>query len=151
MEEKTESKGRRIKLYCPYASKIAQIMAWEDQTLDLGMISRMFRIELATSKLNGHFISIEVDLIVLLLLGNPFSLSSLLGVCPPVLMALTPSSSTASSPSPKRSVCFNPLFLFLCFRSLGYLHVHCGCWVLFVFLFSVRCRNQKSKIKGLMG
>lgn len=63
MEEKPESKGRRIKLYCPSASKIAQIMAWEDQKLDMGTISRMFGIEPATLKLNGHFISRGVDLI----------------------------------------------------------------------------------------
>ena len=63
MEDKAESNGRRIKLYCPSASKIAQIMAWEDQKLDLGTIARMFGIEPSTLKLNGHFISRGVDLI----------------------------------------------------------------------------------------
>ncbi|XP_057534786.1 uncharacterized protein LOC130813082 isoform X2 [Amaranthus tricolor] len=54
---------RKIKLYCPAASKIAEIIAWEDQKLDLGTIAKSFSLEPATLKLNGHFISRGMDLI----------------------------------------------------------------------------------------
>ncbi|KNA21179.1 hypothetical protein SOVF_045670 [Spinacia oleracea] len=54
---------RRIKMFCPAASKVAEIMAWEDQRLDLGKIARVFGLEPETLKLNGHFISRGVDLI----------------------------------------------------------------------------------------
>lgn len=65
MEEERESSIERaiVKLYCPSVSKIAQIMAWEEQKLDLGTIARMFGLEPATLKLNGHFISRGVDLV----------------------------------------------------------------------------------------
>ncbi|XP_074282853.1 uncharacterized protein LOC141607398 [Silene latifolia] len=56
--------GRRIiKLYCPLVSKIAEIIAWEDQRLDLGAIAAVFGLESRTLKLNGHFISRGIDFI----------------------------------------------------------------------------------------
>ncbi|XP_015892368.3 uncharacterized protein LOC107426645 [Ziziphus jujuba] len=55
--------SRTIKLYCPSLSKIVQVVAWEEQRLDLGSIARSFGLEPSTLKLNGHFISRGVDLI----------------------------------------------------------------------------------------
>ncbi|KAK4409197.1 hypothetical protein Sango_0500700 [Sesamum angolense] len=54
---------RRIKLFCPSLSKIVQIIAWDEQKLDLGSIARAFRLDPNTLKLNGHFISRGVDLV----------------------------------------------------------------------------------------
>ncbi|KAL3828910.1 hypothetical protein ACJIZ3_017712 [Penstemon smallii] len=57
-------KRRRVNLLCPsVSSKIVQIIAWEDQKLDLGSIARVFGLDPNTLKLNGHFISRGVDLI----------------------------------------------------------------------------------------
>lgn len=50
-------------MYCPAASKVAEIMAWEDQRLDFGTIARIFGLDPRTLRLNGHFISRGVDLI----------------------------------------------------------------------------------------
>ncbi|KAJ8558254.1 hypothetical protein K7X08_005020 [Anisodus acutangulus] len=38
-------------------------MAWEDQRIDFGSISRAFGLDPSTLKINGHFISRGVDLI----------------------------------------------------------------------------------------
>ncbi|XP_009773138.1 uncharacterized protein LOC107801756 [Nicotiana tabacum] len=58
-----DDKKRVIKLLCPSLPKIVAIIAWEDQRLDLGFIARVFGLDPATIKLNGHFISRGVDLI----------------------------------------------------------------------------------------
>lgn len=65
MEEGGEEKKRRIKLKCPSVSvsKIVELVAGEDQRLDLGFISRVFGLEPNSLKLNGHFISRGLDLI----------------------------------------------------------------------------------------
>ncbi|XP_051134674.1 uncharacterized protein LOC127253910 isoform X2 [Andrographis paniculata] len=55
--------NRRIKLFCPSVSKIIQIIAADEQRLDLGSIARAFGLDPTTVKLNGHFISRGVDLI----------------------------------------------------------------------------------------
>lgn len=54
---------RMIKLFCPSLSKVAQVVARDEQRLDLGSIARTFSLDPATLKLNGHFISRGVDLI----------------------------------------------------------------------------------------
>ncbi|KAI4354347.1 hypothetical protein L6164_003217 [Bauhinia variegata] len=54
---------RAIKLLCPSLSKVVQMVAWEDQKIDLGSISRAFGLEPSTLKLNGHFISRGLDLV----------------------------------------------------------------------------------------
>ncbi|XP_058206823.1 uncharacterized protein LOC131320200 isoform X3 [Rhododendron vialii] len=56
---------RTIKLFCPSLSKAIAFVAWEEQRLDLGSISRAFGLDPATLKLNGHFIGRGVDLIAL--------------------------------------------------------------------------------------
>ncbi|XP_011089083.1 uncharacterized protein LOC105170146 [Sesamum indicum] len=53
----------RIKLFCPSVSKIVQIIACDEQKLDLGSIARAFGLDPNTLKLNGHFISRGVDLV----------------------------------------------------------------------------------------
>ncbi|KAK4440482.1 hypothetical protein Salat_0383100 [Sesamum alatum] len=58
-----EEEKRRIKLFCPSVSKIVQIIAWDEQKLDLGSIARAFGLDPNTLKLNGHFISRGVDLV----------------------------------------------------------------------------------------
>ncbi|MED6203903.1 hypothetical protein PIB30_003640 [Stylosanthes scabra] len=60
----TKKKAREIKLVCPSLSnKVASIVAWEENKIDLGSIAKAFGIEPSTLKLNGHFISRGVDLI----------------------------------------------------------------------------------------
>ncbi|XP_027156257.1 uncharacterized protein LOC113757018 isoform X1 [Coffea eugenioides] len=54
---------RNIKIFCPSVSKIIELVAWDEQRLDLGSIARAFGLEPNTLKLNGHFISRGVDLI----------------------------------------------------------------------------------------
>ncbi|KAG5567287.1 hypothetical protein RHGRI_002745 [Rhododendron griersonianum] len=54
---------RTVKLFCPSLSKAIALVAWEEQRLDLGSISRAFGLDPATLKLNGHFIGRGVDLI----------------------------------------------------------------------------------------
>ncbi|XP_015939127.1 uncharacterized protein LOC107464688 [Arachis duranensis] len=54
---------REIKLLCPSLSKVANIIAWDENKIDLGAIAKAFGIEPSTLKLNGHFISRGVDLI----------------------------------------------------------------------------------------
>lgn len=54
---------RTVKLFCPSLSKAIAFVAWEEQRLDLGSISRAFGLDPATLKLNGHFIGRGVDLI----------------------------------------------------------------------------------------
>ncbi|XP_020966278.1 uncharacterized protein LOC107616789 isoform X2 [Arachis ipaensis] len=54
---------REIKLLCPSLSKVANIIAWDENKIDLGSIAKAFGIEPSTVKLNGHFISRGVDLI----------------------------------------------------------------------------------------
>ncbi|KAL8143817.1 hypothetical protein V2J09_016849 [Rumex salicifolius] len=58
-----KSSAQRINLFCPSLSKLATIVAWDDQLLDLGTIARTFGLDPATLKLNGHFISRGVDLV----------------------------------------------------------------------------------------
>ncbi|CAJ1949495.1 unnamed protein product [Sphenostylis stenocarpa] len=59
-----------IKLLCPSLSKVAQVVAWEDQRIDLGFISRAFGLDPSSLRLNGHFISRGVDLIASSLTWN---------------------------------------------------------------------------------
>lgn len=54
---------RRIQLFCPPVSKAIQIVAGEDQKLDLGSIARAFGLDPNTIKLNGYFISRGADFI----------------------------------------------------------------------------------------
>lgn len=58
-----EEKKIMIKLYCPSMAKIVQLVAWEEQKLDLGSIARAFGLDPATIKINGHFIGRGVDFI----------------------------------------------------------------------------------------
>ena len=57
------SKPKTIKMYCPSVSKIVQLVAPEEQRLDLGFIARAFGLDPSTLRLNGHFISRGVYLI----------------------------------------------------------------------------------------
>ncbi|KAJ1409561.1 hypothetical protein SESBI_22616 [Sesbania bispinosa] len=57
------NKPREIKLLCPSLSKVAQLVAWDEQKIDLGSIARAFGLDPSTLRLNGHFISRGVDLI----------------------------------------------------------------------------------------
>ncbi|QCE04764.1 hypothetical protein DEO72_LG8g2803 [Vigna unguiculata] len=68
----SEKKPREItiKLLCPSLSKVAQVVAWEDQRIDLGSISRAFGLDPSTLRLNGYFISRGVDLIASSLTWN---------------------------------------------------------------------------------
>ncbi|MED6171431.1 hypothetical protein PIB30_040730 [Stylosanthes scabra] len=60
----SKKKAREIKLVCPSLSnKVASIVAWEENKIDLGSIAKAFGIEPSSLKLNGHFISRGVDLI----------------------------------------------------------------------------------------
>ncbi|XP_068479707.1 uncharacterized protein [Phaseolus vulgaris] len=59
-----------IKLLCPSLSKLAEVVAWEDQRIDLGSISRAFGLDPSTLRLNGHFISRGLDLIASSLTWN---------------------------------------------------------------------------------
>lgn len=59
----TEEGTRTIKLFCPSLSKVVQLVAPEEQRLDLGSIARTFGLNPSTLKLNGHFISRGVDFI----------------------------------------------------------------------------------------
>ncbi|KAL8258935.1 hypothetical protein R6Q59_026923 [Mikania micrantha] len=54
---------RTINLFCPSSSTAVQLVAHEDQRLDLGSIARAFGLDPTTVMLNGHFISRGVDLI----------------------------------------------------------------------------------------
>ncbi|XP_076945577.1 uncharacterized protein LOC143616705 isoform X2 [Bidens hawaiensis] len=54
---------RTVNLFCPSSSTAAQLVAHDDQRLDLGSIARTFGLDPKTVKLNGHFISRGVDLI----------------------------------------------------------------------------------------
>ncbi|KAF5822132.1 hypothetical protein HanXRQr2_Chr01g0022931 [Helianthus annuus] len=54
---------RTVQLFCPSLSKAVQLVARDDQRLDLGSIARSFALDPATVKLNGHFISRGVDFI----------------------------------------------------------------------------------------
>ncbi|OMO86864.1 hypothetical protein CCACVL1_09412 [Corchorus capsularis] len=58
-----ENKARTIKLFCPSASKLVPMVAWDAQKLDLGSIARAFGLDPSTVKLNGHFISRGKDLV----------------------------------------------------------------------------------------
>ncbi|KAK3182869.1 hypothetical protein Dsin_030155 [Dipteronia sinensis] len=57
------SKPRTIKLFCPSLSKLVELVAWDEQRLDLGSIARGFGLDPSTVKINGHFISRGVDLV----------------------------------------------------------------------------------------
>ncbi|KFK38169.1 hypothetical protein AALP_AA3G077900 [Arabis alpina] len=54
---------RKIRLYCPSVSKMIDWVAWNNQRLDFMSIAGAFGLEPATVKLNGHFISRDIDLI----------------------------------------------------------------------------------------
>ncbi|KAK7287364.1 hypothetical protein RIF29_00636 [Crotalaria pallida] len=54
---------REIKLLCPSLSKVANVVAWDEQKIDLGSIARAFGLDPSTLRLNGHFISRGKDLI----------------------------------------------------------------------------------------
>ncbi|KAJ0051892.1 hypothetical protein Pint_01536 [Pistacia integerrima] len=57
------SKPRTVKLFSPSLSKLVQLVAWDEQRLDVGSIARAFGLHPSTVKLNGHFISRGVDLV----------------------------------------------------------------------------------------
>ncbi|KAL7599603.1 hypothetical protein Lser_V15G26991 [Lactuca serriola] len=59
----SEESKRTVKLFCPSISKAVQVVAHDEQRIDLGSIARTFGLEPATLMLNGHFISRGVDLI----------------------------------------------------------------------------------------
>ncbi|KAK9057438.1 hypothetical protein SSX86_022273 [Deinandra increscens subsp. villosa] len=63
LKKKSFEMPRTVNLFCPSVSKAAQLVARDDQRLDLGYIARTFGLDPATVKLNGHFISRGVDLI----------------------------------------------------------------------------------------
>ena len=50
-------------LLCPSLSKSVELVASDEQKIDLGFIACSFGIDPATLKLNGHFISRGIDLI----------------------------------------------------------------------------------------
>ncbi|XP_042043578.1 uncharacterized protein LOC121789117 isoform X2 [Salvia splendens] len=52
-----EGGERRVKLYCPSLPKAIEIVAVDDQKLDLGSIARAFGLDPNTLKLNGYFIA----------------------------------------------------------------------------------------------
>uniref|UniRef100_A0A1J3JB13 Uncharacterized protein n=1 Tax=Noccaea caerulescens TaxID=107243 RepID=A0A1J3JB13_NOCCA len=58
-----EEGRRKIRLFCPSASKSIDWVAWNDQKLDFRAIAAAFELEPSTVKLNGHFISRGIDLI----------------------------------------------------------------------------------------
>lgn len=62
-EQTTNQMPKTVNLFCPSLSKAVQVIAHDDQKLDLGSIARTFGLDPATLKLNGHFISRGVDLI----------------------------------------------------------------------------------------
>ncbi|XP_024015473.1 uncharacterized protein LOC18024642 [Eutrema salsugineum] len=53
---------RKVRLLCPSLSKIIDWVAWNDQKLDFRSIAAAFGLEPSTVKLNGHFISRDIDL-----------------------------------------------------------------------------------------
>ncbi|XP_027337833.1 uncharacterized protein LOC113851523 [Abrus precatorius] len=57
------NRAREIKLLCPFLQKVTELVAWDEQKIDLGLISRAFGLDPSTLRLNGHFISRGVDLI----------------------------------------------------------------------------------------
>ncbi|KAK2662681.1 hypothetical protein Ddye_001255 [Dipteronia dyeriana] len=57
------SKPRTIKLFCPSLSKLVELVACDEQRLDLGSIAGGFGLDPSTVKINGHFISRGVDLV----------------------------------------------------------------------------------------
>uniref|UniRef100_A0A7N0T563 Uncharacterized protein n=1 Tax=Kalanchoe fedtschenkoi TaxID=63787 RepID=A0A7N0T563_KALFE len=58
MEEK-----REIKLYCPSTEKLVEYVARNSDRIDLGGIAKIFGLEPATLKINGHFIGRGPDFI----------------------------------------------------------------------------------------
>lgn len=58
-----EGGERRIQLLCPSLSKAIQLVAGEEQKVDLGSIARAFGLDPNTLKLNGYFVSRGADLI----------------------------------------------------------------------------------------
>lgn len=60
-----EERNVIINLICPSVSlsKVVQLMALEDQRIDLGSISRIFGLDPLTIKINGHFIGRGLDFI----------------------------------------------------------------------------------------
>ncbi|KAJ7950458.1 Amino acid-ligase [Quillaja saponaria] len=61
--EMSEKNPRAIKLLCPSLSKIIQLVAWDEQKIDLGSIAQTFGLDPLSIKINGHFISKGVDFI----------------------------------------------------------------------------------------
>ncbi|KAL5711680.1 hypothetical protein ACHQM5_013939 [Ranunculus cassubicifolius] len=61
----SSSSSRVIKLLCPSISKknIVELTVWDDQRLDLGLISHTFGLDPASVKLNKHLISKGADFI----------------------------------------------------------------------------------------
>ncbi|KHN36411.1 hypothetical protein glysoja_047129 [Glycine soja] len=52
-----------IKLICPSLSKVTQVVAWDDQRIDLGFVARAFGLDPSSLRLNSHFIGRGVDLV----------------------------------------------------------------------------------------
>ncbi|KAJ4851510.1 hypothetical protein Tsubulata_011930 [Turnera subulata] len=58
------ARNRRVKLWCPSVAKmVAMVVGREEERVDLGSIARVFGLEPATVKLNGHFIGRGADLV----------------------------------------------------------------------------------------
>ncbi|CAK9309807.1 unnamed protein product [Citrullus colocynthis] len=61
--EKTAQKLRTIHLFCPSLSTIAPFLASDDHRIDIGSIATIFGLEPSSLKLNGHFLSRDLDLV----------------------------------------------------------------------------------------
>ncbi|KAG4380045.1 hypothetical protein AAZX31_16G092900 [Glycine max] len=64
-QEMSGNKPREIniKLICPSLSKVTQVVAWDDQRIDLGFVARAFGLDPSSLRLNSHFIGRGVDLV----------------------------------------------------------------------------------------
>nr|GFB99133.1 hypothetical protein [Tanacetum cinerariifolium] len=52
-----------LTLNCPKLSRAVQLVACDDEKIDLGYIARMFGLDPTTVKLNGYFLSRGVDFV----------------------------------------------------------------------------------------
>lgn len=50
-----------IKLLCPFVSKVTQVVACDEESIDLGLVSGAFGLDPTTVRLNGYFIGRGVD------------------------------------------------------------------------------------------
>ena len=61
----SELKPRTIKLQCPSASKMVEMVVWDDERVDLGSIARALGLDPPTVRLNGRFISTGLGFVAL--------------------------------------------------------------------------------------